>query len=467
MTITLPTFSWFSSSKKLNPTKQEKRKPNVIDHTEELQCNNDLTYGLWHNQYPGMKLAGALAYNPIAIPVWFMGLPIPKSDNEADQKMLTAIAEQFTSHMKGNHIMCHRDGTTWIWPFWSSKDNELHWEFIPDASVVNIVRDIETKRVVQIDVDEQLLIATTTGTNAEVRRKRTFTAELVTEQWSGQNVPEDLKGRTMRNVHGYLPICFANNADPTEVRGHSDYERIIYDMKDYHDIDLMQSTVLAKFTPKMLWKVKDVRAALDNNGLDSLADVDVALRDLFMYVEGEDIDFAFPDNAHLPYESALKRKFIKMVEGSGVPEICWGVKTEGNHASAEEQMGMLVQFVQDKREQSVESYKKLFAASLRLMQVVGMRSDTSVITIAWGSLDELSAKTKSEIFRDFAEGVAKLVDSASLTKTQLYKLWRNLYPETTTEEYNTFVKEISFMAKHKQFKDASYLEAMDDDGGVE
>ena len=44
---------------------------------------------------------------------------------------------------------------------------------------------------------------------------------------------------------------------------------------------------------------------------------------------------------HEAYESALN-KFRKIVEGSGIPEICWGVKVEGNLASAEEQMGLLV-----------------------------------------------------------------------------------------------------------------------------
>jgi len=51
-----------------------------------------------------------------------------------------------------------------------------------------------------------------------------------------------------------------------------------------------------------------------------------------------------------------------------------------------------------------------------------------------------------------------------MTKAQLYRLWDNLYPEATTETLEDFIEEISFMAKHKQFKDESYLNAMDLDG---
>jgi len=458
-------FSWFTSTKEANPTKQAKRTPNRIDFTDEMQCNAELTKGLWHNNYPGMKLAGALAFNPIAIPVWFMGLPIPESDNESDQELLTQITDQFSSLMKQIHIECHRDGTVWINPFFSSKDNQLHWEIIPDSSVINITRDIQTKRIVQLDVDEELTIATKKGKNANVRRTRTFTAEKIIEVWSGDVVAAELKSKSYRNITGELPIPFANNSDATEVRGHSDYERVIYDMKDYHDIDLMQSKTLAKFNIKLNLEVADVKTYLSNNGYDSISDIDVANSDLFISLYGkEKIGLIEPTNAYQAYESALKRKFLKIVEGSGIPEICWGVKTTGNHASAEEQMGMLIQFVQDKREQLNNVYTRLFTASLKLLGITGMRTDLGTITITWGSLDELSAATKAEVFKNFAEGVSKLVESAGMTKAQLYRLWDNLYPEATTETLEDFIEEISFMAKHKQFKDESYLNAMDLDG---
>lgn len=454
-------FSWFQKPADIQPTKQAKRTPNKIDHTDEMQCNSDLTKALYHNSYPGMKLAGALAFNPIAIPVWFMGLHLAKSEDENTQELLNQISDQLASLMKQMHIMTHRDGTIWIWPFYSSVDNKLHWEIIPNQSVINIVRDIETKKVVQLDVDEELTIATTRGDNITARRKRTFTKQKITETWTGDTVSAKLRGKSYRNVTGELPIPFANNSDATDVRGHSDYERIIYDMKDYHDIDLMQSKTLSKFNIKMIQSVKDVEAYLANNGFDSVADVDIPSIDFIMNVEGEKTSLLEPSSSYQAYESALKRKFRKMVEGSGVPEICWGIKTEGNHASAEEQMGMLIQFVQDKREQLNRAYTRLFTASLKLMGITTMNPELGDITVTWGSLDELSAKTKAEVFASFASGVSALIDSAGFTKKQLHLLWEQLYPEATTETLEDFEKGISYMAKHKQFKDETYLNAMD------
>lgn len=454
-------FTW-GRRRDSNPTKQPRRVPNARDMTDSLTVNHELTYGLYHNQASGFKLAGALAFNPIAVPVWFMGLPVPESDDDATQELLTEVTDQFSTIMQQMHIECHRDGTLWIWPFFSSVDGKLHWEIIPDGSITAIVRSIETGNVIKIISEEQLTVTVDDRTTAIVGRKRVFTRELVTETWIGQNIPGALKGGTKRNVSGELPIPFANNADATEVRGHSDYERIIYDLKDYHDIDLMQSTTLAKFNAKLIITMKNAKEWLANNGFGSIADVDVAGSDMFLNTADEKAEMLFPTNAHEAYESALKRKFRKIVEGSGIPEICWGVKVEGNLASAEEQMGLLVQFVKDKRSQKVDSYKRLFAASVKLLGTSRMQVASDDIEVTWGALDELSAKTKAEVFKAFADGIGVLVNSAGMTKGQMYRLWDSLYPAITTEDEQGFIEELSGMAKHKQFKDADFDMARDE-----
>jgi len=459
-------FNW-RNTRKENPTRQSKRNPNSIDFTDSMQCNSALTFGLYHNQYTGMKLAGALAFAPIAVPVWFMGLPIPETANEADQQLLRNITEQFSTFMEQLHVACHRDGTVWIWPFFSAIDGLLHWEMIPDASVVGIVHSVQTCNVIRIITNEELTVTLDDERTATANRRREFTREKVTETWTGQKLPENLTSGTMRNMSGELPIAFANNAEAMATRGHSEYERIIYDLKDYHDIDMMQSATLAKFNTKMISTVKNADEYLKNNGYADISEINVASSDFFMNVEGEKTELLFPTNAYQAYESALKRKFRKIVEGSGIPEICWGIKVEGNLASAEAQMGLLVQFVKDKREQKTKPYQRLFAASMRLMGIVAMQPVSSDIVIKWGALDELSAKTKAEVFKAFAEGVAALINSAGVTKEQLYHLWDSLYPDTTRETMDEFIVGIGRMGKHKQWKDASYVEVMDDPTGFD
>lgn len=445
-----------------NMTRHYRSPRGLVDWTEKVAVDRDLTYGLYHNEAPGLKLAGSLAYAPIAVPVWFMGLPVAESKDDRTQEILTALVEQFATQMPAMHMESHRDGTIWIWPYYSSEDRRVVWEAIPDTSVTVIAKSLSTGRITEIVADEQITVSTDNGQTMSVNRVRRFTRDVVETRWFGATGDANLVNETVPNISGSLPIHFSNNADINEVRGHSDYERIIYDLKNYHDIELMQSTILAKFNPKLVVNTNDPTAWLRNNGYRSINDVDVARSDLFLNLQGEEVKVVFPDTAHEAYEKALKRTFRKIVEGSVVPEICWGVKVEGNLASAEEQMGMLYLFVEDKRSQKIEPYRQLFTASLRLMGIARMQKVDPDITVVWGNLDKLSARTKAEVFKAFAEGAASLVANAAVTKRQLYELWNNLYPSETIEDYDEFEIALSAMAKHKQFVNADWEMARDE-----
>ena len=444
-----------------NKTRQRRMNRGVVDWTEGMVVDRSLTYGLYHNEYNGMKLAGSLAFSPIAIPVWFMGLPVAESENDTIQAMLNELTEEYSTLMQQMHTECHRDGTLWVWPYFDAEKRKVRWEIIPDDGV-QVLRDPRTGDVTKIIIEQQLTVTIDSGmTTGTVVKKRIFTRDSVTTTWTQSTLRETPANETMPNVARVLPIPFANNADATEVRGHSDYERIVYDLKNYHDIELAQAEVLSKFRPKLIIETKQASTWLANNGFSGISDIDVSKADLFLNVEGEKTSVLFADNAWQAYESALKRTFRKIVEGSVVPEICWGLKSEGNHASVEEQMGMLLLFVEGKREQKTASYRDLFTASIRLMGIARMQAVDPDIEIKWGSLDKLSAKTKAEVFKAFADGAARLVDGGSATKKQLYKLWNNLYPAATIETYDEFVQGLSEMAKHKQFRDADYDMARD------
>ena len=87
-------FSWFkeiffgktqSETKVKDVTKNARQSPGIVDWTDSFSSNIALTRGLYHNTYPGFKLAGGLAFTPIAVPVWFMGLPIPEPADEKSE----------------------------------------------------------------------------------------------------------------------------------------------------------------------------------------------------------------------------------------------------------------------------------------------------------------------------------------------------------------------------------------------
>ena len=469
-------FIWFkdlifgkteSETKSKDVTRNARQSPGIVDWTDSYSSNITLTRGLYHNTYPGFKLAGGLAFTPIAVPVWFMGLPIPEPVDEADAttaEELAALLEKFIIPIQQIHTECHRDGTVWVWPHWSAKKNDLMWEFIRDDLVTDIIRDLETREVVKIVTDEQITITTDYQKTAIVRRKREFTKTNITVRYIyGSSLIGNLKDVSMRNTTGLLPIPFSNNVESDEVRGHSDYERIITDLKDYHDIDLARSNMLSKFNAKLVLTCDDFSTWKTNNGVSSVAEIDIAKTD-FIVLQNKDreaVDILYPETAHEAYSSALVQKFQKIVEASGIPEIAWGLKTTGNVASVEESMGTLVKFVRDKQTMKNDSYKKLFTTSLKILRAVNISSVPPEIKISWNDMDAVSDEVRSKIFNNFAKGIEIVTKSASITKDQLFKFWRDLYPGMTVDNYKEFEKGISSMAQHNQFNAMSYQEGLD------
>lgn len=453
-------FDWFKKRETQDTeskSKQKVQRPYSRNMTEEMTVNGDLTRGLYHNQYPGLKLAGSLAYSPIAVPVAFMGLPVPVSSDENTQEALKLLVQQFSQTMQQIHLQAHREGTVWVFPFWNSKAGRLVWELIPDDTVSDVIRDIDTGEIIQVITTEQIKVQTGENTQAIVGRKRYWTRDRLRVEYTGAKV----ETRITPNRFGILPIPFSNNADGDEIRGHSDYERILSDLKNYHDIDNAWTQLLAKFSVKMIQEVSTtVDQWASENAID-LANFDVSTVDvIFNKYNQEKTTFVFPQGAHDAYDKKLNQVFYKLVEGSGIPEIAWGLKTEGNHASAEEQMGLLIKFVEGKREQKNGPYDQLFEASLTLLGAATMQNFQPVERLDWNNLDAVSEGVKSQIFQRFADGVSKLVSSAGASQEQIHALWKAAYPRATDADFEKWKSSMSTAAKFTQFSKASFLDAL-------
>jgi hypothetical protein len=448
-----------------NPILHPSRRPQIVDWTEGYSCNVALTRGLWHNSAPGLKLAGSLAFTPINIPLMLMGIPIPKVEDESLQEEYAKIVEDHFEDFRSIHLQSHRDATSWIWPFWSSKLDRDVWEFIPDDSICDIIRDLETGEVVKIIIDEELQITVDYMVMANVRRKRTFTKEKIMVEWLGGTAPLSGYLRTMTyvNILGIMPIPFANNRDGNEVRGHSDYERILTDLKNYHDTDLASSQFLIKFKPKQIQSVSDPEIWLKNNGFTDMAELDVALNDFILNLyDKEKTEYLWPQGAHDAYEKKLNQIYWKLVQGSGIPELMWGTKVEGNLASADNQVDLAIKFIEDKQDQKIEPYKRLFQATARIRSMAKLSIIPDIpVTIEWNALDLIPERIKAQILGSFASAMSSLVTSAGISKEIMFNFYQRFYPELTPDSQDEFDKGLSDMAKHKAFSSMGYADMMD------
>ena len=131
-------------------------------------------------------------------------------------------------------------------------------------------------------------------------------------------------------------------------------------------------------------------------------------------------------------------------------------------ASVEENMDVLIRYVQDKQDQYTERYVALFSASLKLMNIVTMNTEGSELKVTWNNLDAMSESTKAEIFAKFADAISKMLQGAVITKKQLYNIWRANYPEATEETEDEFIAGLKDTAMFKIFSNADYTEIVDE-----
>jgi hypothetical protein len=349
---------------------------------------------------------------------------------------------------------------------------KVELEFIDDDSVTDVIKDINTGEVIAIYTDDEIKISTSYNKTVTVRRYRIFTESKIQVQYkmiNGQAVPGSIKDRTMKNPIGILPVPFANNTDGREIRGYSDLERVVSSLKLYHDTTLAEHDMLAKFKAKLVQMTDNVDAWISQNGWDDFDDIDIASTDIIVNrSDKESTTFVFAEHAADAYRQAKKQLFKLIVESCGVPEIVFGIKTQGNANTAEEQMAALVMYVKDKQRDKVNPYELLFSGILNLLSIVNNEFyDPEDLTTVWDELDSVSDKTKSEIFKNFADGLSKVVNVTSLTKQQLYKLWKINFPKATEEDFEDFVIGLADMGRHKQWSNASLMEGSEYGGSDE
>jgi len=455
-------FSWYSpkeSQDVQNPIKQSPRRPVTRDWTEQWTINSELTRGLYHNSFPGLKLAGALAHKPIAIPILLMGLPIPKCDDPQTQLEAIKVIEDHADECHMNHLNSHLDGTSWVWPFYSAKLQKDCWEFIPDDTISDILRDVQTGELQAIITDEQILISTAYNVQGYVRRRRTFTREAVKIEWLENTMAiQGLEAGIFKNITGDLPIHFPNEADGDRIRGYSEYECMLSDLKNYHDTDLALSELITKFSPKMIQEVQDVDEWKANNGITNIDEIDIASRDFIINLFGkEKTTFEWPAGAQAAGLAKLSQIFWKIVQASPIPEILFGTKVEGSQGSNDNQIDSAIQFVESKQRMKNNPYKRLVESTMRLRNIISFKQTQPVVkSIQWNALDLISESAKATILTNFASGIAALINSAGITKPMVWKMFKKAYPESTDDDYQTFCDGLGEMAKHKAFAAAPY-----------
>jgi len=450
-------FDWWGRDERTPPANIGNLRPGAVNMEGGLQANSGLLKALYEGSYQGLQFASPLLLPPLSTIVALMGAPVPKSGDPRTQEALGEITEQMSTRFCKLHRRSLLHGTAWRYPRYDMSHG-LVWEEIPDAIVTDILVDVASNRVREIYTSEQITLRVRPNTSETLQRDRRFLPDRVAVKYNIGRYPD----YTARNVSGVLPVPFSNETDEAEIRGHSLFARVLRDLKDYHDIDFRVSTILAKFTPKQVQEVsgdsqKGVEAWLKNNtgsgSIAGLKTLDIFERDLIVNIKGkESTAFVFaPSDATAAHESALRRKFLKIVEGTGIPELFWGPLATGNHATTEEQWQQAISRVEEIRAQYAEAYRALYRGSLNVLQVARAERYAGDVEICWNRLTATSEKTKADILRSFSSAVSGMVNSGTMTLRQLYTLWNQMNPESGIGTLEEFKAELKGCADHAHY----------------
>jgi len=335
----------------------------------------------------------------------------------------------------------------------------VRWKHIKPETVYKYIVDPDTNDLKALITKETITYYRENGKLSIYSEQKTYTEQKIIISRSG-SPPENInKSEIKRNPVKMLPIVFANNRESGEIEGNSDYERIISYIKAYSEINKSAHETLINIGPKLVQYASDIDKWLAQNGYDSTSDVDISTVDFIGNVyEKEKTEFIIPQKIIDGHLSLMKNGFINMVEATGIPEIVWGVKMQGNHASAQEQMGVLLSFVDDKQRQAEVPYYQLMRATLLLEAIANTQKAPENIIISWNDLDSLNEVERSEIFKNWSDGLAKLLEYKSIDLQSAHNLLFNLTNGKITVNYEDFKEGIKEYGTLYAFLEQEYFD---------
>lgn len=432
----------------------------VVDYTKKIVADTITTKGLYRNTLNGYKLAGVFAKNIIDTPIAFCGSPSPQTDDEKILEFMRPYNPDLVKILRQSH----REGTVWIWPWYDSKEAKVKLRFIQDDWRTETFIDPERDTLDALITTRDINVLDAAGNTVSIKEKITYTRTKITTDYSSV-----LKSSVRRNILGILPIGFANMADGGEFTGYSDFANILPDLMDYHRTALSMSIALNDFRTKIIQTIDgatDVWAV--NQGFTDLNDfmANASPEKVSMIFNGKEDKTEFLTAKGLVDSNiaAMKISYKKIVQGCRVPELFWGLKQEGNHATAEEAMTSLINLVGEKRLQSTANFELLINSMIRLDYMSRGQIFTEELSIVWNQLDAVSDVSRSEIFKNFCDGISKVWTSGVITISQVYDLWIDNYPKITNVTEEEFLTEIKQAIVMQQKIKAPYEQTLGVDG---
>jgi len=453
-----------SSESNTNRMNKNRSSSTAVNLTFPTTVNYDLAMGLYYNTVAGYKLGAHLCYAPISIPLAFMGFPHFDLDDwdavnnrEFWEDKFKFYNEKYIIKKQEIQKLCHIAGTIGIFPWFDSAAGYVKWNFIKPEYVSKVLIDITTKELSGIITSINYQFNYEDGKNYYFEETTKYTKDKIITTRIGEVPPGIRTGEIRRNPTKMLPVFFTNNKEPGEFEGHSDLERILPIIKAYSEINLRAHEEAMNMKTKLIQGVEDYKKWMTNNGFTDVDDISIENIDFVFNKAGvETTEVQVPKNLIDNHIKLMNLDFWGIVQGSGLPEICWGLKMEGNHASAAEQMGIFLSFIGSRQIQVNNSYQELMEATLLLEAIAYNQTPPEGFVNIWNDLDSLTEVERSEIWKNYSDGIQKLSDSQAIDLEGVHTLLKELTGGKITSDFDDFRKQIEEYGTMKAFLDQDF-----------
>jgi hypothetical protein len=404
--------------------------------TGGLAANERLLKGIYTGAAQEFALSSYLGQGMVNIPKSLAGVPdIIPDDGEDDalvKEIVPLVLDEYPLVVQTMLVT----GTAWRWARWSDTARRIVWEAIPDSSVTAIDLDLDALEITGVYTDEQ--IEYSKGEDpAFTRRKRHITKTTVTEEWTGG----EHKRIEYRNAFGYIPIPFGHDCWEGEWRGNSVFAKVLRTLKSSHDIAYKRDEILSEFDPKIVQTVKDVSFWIKNNteGIGSRdKEFDPFGHKLFVNQEGEKTEYIGLPGGIDQYTNALKDNQLKIIMGSGMPELFFGQIATGNMASSDTDVRLAIEHTKGLRRELAKGTEELINQTLSILAYMRFTSPPKV-TITFGTMNMLSTMQKAQVLSTYAAAISSLLQTGSVTPKGAYFLTKEIYPDYPAKDEQEFM----------------------------
>lgn len=363
---------------------------------------------LYYNRDDAYKLGAGFAKPIVNTLAGFMGTPKFQCEDDAAQEALEGFCDGLTSTMQRVHQKNLVDGECFLRLVNLPADTTLYPEnrtqtrlsavIIPPEQIPTggIEYDPVTHEYTAVTILTKNKWVNENGDLQEYRYRQRITKTEVVTTIDGK-APEGIESKQEPNTWGFIPIVhFRNEPDETELHGYSELEPIEPFLKAYNDV-MIHAISGSKMhsTPKVAFKLNDVKAFLQNNFPNAARDlqqgkpatVDMNGKDLFLLKSDENAGFIECASAIGDTSTLLQFIFYCIIDTSEVPEFAFGVHISSSQASTKEQSPILCRRIDRKREQ-VESSWQMFArmALAMLSATSGSRFASFAADVVWDAV---------------------------------------------------------------------------------